>query len=126
MSKAPRAPRSNSQPPSPASSKAARTTSVRTCPRCFLPEAHSGDCADRDTLGCPTPLDLPADAAVTFKCGPCKKVFTVPVQNIMQRKRLNQLGQCQGDRCHARVVQPAAIPSPTGPAPLGDLSDGQR
>jgi hypothetical protein len=93
----------------------------KTCPRCFLTdEDDRANCIQRPVMGCPEPVDLEDTGVVMVKCDACSKLVAIPVGNIMQRKRLSELGPCSLDQCAARVVLPPKARS--GPPPITDES----
>lgn len=101
---------------------------TKTCPRCFLTDpADREACIQRPVLGCPEPVDLKDTGVVVIKCDVCPKLFAIPVGNIMQRKRLNEMGPCSQDKCAARVVLPKlAVPGKrTPPPPIAEAPSGK-
>lgn len=91
----------------------------KTCPRCFLATKDArANCINKQTIGCPEPMELEDTAQVTVKCDVCPKMFSIPVGNIMQRKRLTELGPCSQDQCAARVVLPPKRNNPNLPPPI--------
>lgn len=74
--------------------------SPKFCPRCFRPEDQMGHCGDF-ALGCPRPAQLAPDQTVTIHCGPCGFTRIVPVGNLVQGRRVDELRNCQHDVCRA-------------------------
>lgn len=75
------------------------------CPRCFRVEYEIGpqNCGNF-ALSCPPPAQLPKDAVVTIACGPCAFTRTVPIANLVQGRRVDELRNCLHDECQCRRI----------------------
>lgn len=92
---------------------------VDTCTRCFrVSDEDRDNCPDLGVLGCPIPVDISDDKALVVKCDLCRKLKAIPIGNIMQRKRLTELGACQSDVCQARIILPTPAGRPATPPPI--------
>lgn len=91
------------------------------CNRCFRTTAEDMDnCPSKDSyLPCPPPVEVSDDKVVIVTCAACPKTRAIPIGNIMQRKRLSELGPCLHDQCKAVVVLPT-VTRPSTPPPISD------
>lgn len=97
------------------------------CNRCFRTTDEDFDtCPSKDSpLPCPPPVEVSDDMVVIVHCGACPKTRAIPVGNIMQRKRLTELGTCVSDQCQARVVLPT-VTRPSTPPPITEQPEATK